>query len=230
MITGEEQGFWTELQALVDHSQIVIDRPKGSAHPRYPERIYQFDYGYLKETVGGDGEGIDCWCADDYRHLTGMLITADPLKRDVEAKLLLGCSPAQVKTILSWYESLPLPTVWMRRTDSVLEPKPSAPASNLNDLMARVRVVSQGYADRNGINRDLDWYALKLTEELGELVGALLQAEGRSRQTTSAEECQTALEDELADVLGHTLLLADQLGIDPEEALARKWFRWLKPS
>ena len=28
--------FWDYLQDLVDTSQIVIDRPKGSIHPRFP--------------------------------------------------------------------------------------------------------------------------------------------------------------------------------------------------
>ena len=29
-------GFWEALDRLVSASTIVIDRPKGSAHPRYP--------------------------------------------------------------------------------------------------------------------------------------------------------------------------------------------------
>ena len=33
--------FWDALDKLVANSEIVIDRPKGSAHPRYPELIYR---------------------------------------------------------------------------------------------------------------------------------------------------------------------------------------------
>jgi inorganic pyrophosphatase len=42
-------------------SEIVIDRPKGTVHPKYPEFAYQVDYGYLKDTSSMDGAGIDVW-------------------------------------------------------------------------------------------------------------------------------------------------------------------------
>lgn len=38
--------FWRALDSLVDNSGIVIDRPKGTAHPKYPDFIYKVDYGY----------------------------------------------------------------------------------------------------------------------------------------------------------------------------------------
>ena len=42
--------FWNALDELVANSEIVIDRPKGTAHPKYPNFIYRLDYGYLKDT------------------------------------------------------------------------------------------------------------------------------------------------------------------------------------
>ena len=53
--------FWSNLDRLVDESEIVIDRPKGSSHPKYPNFIYRLDYGYLKNTASMDGTGIDVW-------------------------------------------------------------------------------------------------------------------------------------------------------------------------
>ena len=49
--------FWTHLDSLLTSSELVIDRPKGHAHPRYPSDIYLLDYGFLKNTSGGDGDG-----------------------------------------------------------------------------------------------------------------------------------------------------------------------------
>jgi hypothetical protein len=40
--------FWSAIDRLVRESEIVIDRPKGSAHPRYSNFLYKVDYGYLK--------------------------------------------------------------------------------------------------------------------------------------------------------------------------------------
>lgn len=40
-----DEDFWQALDELIRTSEIVIDRPRGSAHPRYPEMIYPVDYG-----------------------------------------------------------------------------------------------------------------------------------------------------------------------------------------
>jgi inorganic pyrophosphatase len=53
--------FWATLEQFVTSSQIVVDRPKGSLHPRFPDIIYPLDYGFLEGTTGGDGDGIDVW-------------------------------------------------------------------------------------------------------------------------------------------------------------------------
>lgn len=98
---GEDSAeFWPALQALVDAHAVIIDRPRGTPHPRYPDAIYPFDYGYLAGVDGADGGGLDVWrAAPDSRLVTGFLCTADALKGDVEIKLLLGCSPAQMEQI-----------------------------------------------------------------------------------------------------------------------------------
>lgn len=51
--------FWEALDNLVRESEIVIDRPKGTVHPRYQDLVYKVDYGYLKNTFSMDGGGID---------------------------------------------------------------------------------------------------------------------------------------------------------------------------
>ena len=35
--------FWDAIDELVNSSEIVIDRPKGSVHPRYPDFLYKVD-------------------------------------------------------------------------------------------------------------------------------------------------------------------------------------------
>ena len=53
--------FWQALDQLLARSALVIDRPKGSSHPRFPEMVYPLDYGYLENTASMDGEGVDVW-------------------------------------------------------------------------------------------------------------------------------------------------------------------------
>ena len=52
------EDFWNALDELVNTSEIVIDRPKGSAHPRFPDFIYRVDYGYLRDTSSMDGLAV----------------------------------------------------------------------------------------------------------------------------------------------------------------------------
>ncbi len=78
----------------------------------------------------------------------------------------------------------------------------------LNDLAEKFERASRHYADANGIERDADWFVLKLQEEVGELTLAWNRVSGRGRRKgRSGEQLARDLADEAADVLGHVLLL-----------------------
>lgn len=98
--------FWQGLQQLVDAADLIIDRPRGSAHPRYPDMIYPLDYGYLRGTSSGDGDGIDVWVGSlPDRRVTAAVCTVDGLKRDTEIKILLGCTPQEAAIVLAFHNS-----------------------------------------------------------------------------------------------------------------------------
>ncbi|MFB9949567.1 pyrophosphatase [Rhizobium puerariae] len=83
--------------------------------------------------------------------------------------------------------------------------------------------ISRRYAETFSIERDGDWFALKLQEEVGELTAAWLRATSRSRRASDDDENFQNLGDEIADVIGHALLMARHNGIDIDAAIARKW-------
>jgi NTP pyrophosphatase (non-canonical NTP hydrolase) len=64
----------------------------------------------------------------------------------------------------------------------------------------------------------LDFQALGVAEEAGELVGAYRRWSGRARRTGTLAD----LEAEVADVLIVTAVFAERAGIDLNEAIARK--------
>ena len=98
---------------------------------------------------------------------------------------------------------------------------------NLAALADRLEAISVGYAEREGIARDDDWFLLKLVEELGELTQVQLGRSGRSKpRGFSREELDSKLAEECADVLGHVLLFARRHGVDLDAALDAKWLRW----
>ena len=95
---------------------------------------------------------------------------------------------------------------------------------NISDLTASVLRISDIYAAEHGIERSGDWALLKVQEELGELTAEHLRMSGRARGAADADK----LGDEAADVLGMLLIYCDRAGIDIEDAMRRKWLKWLE--
>ena len=104
--------FWQRADRLVATHRLVIDRPAGSRHPRYPEVIYPFDYGYLEGTGTVDGGGVDAWRGSlAEATVTGVIATIDTHKRDAELKLLIGCTEDEMTSALvthrtEWQDAL----------------------------------------------------------------------------------------------------------------------------
>lgn len=91
--------FWDALDELVKNSDIVIDRPKGTTHPRFPDFVYKVDYGYLKETTSMDGGGIDVWVGTDEKKIDAIICIVDLMKKDSEIKILIGCTEEEKQII-----------------------------------------------------------------------------------------------------------------------------------
>ena len=111
-----DKDFWLALDELVAQSEIIIDRPKGSAHPRYPELIYRVDYGYLKDTASMDGGGIDVWVGTGVRKIDAVMCIVDLLKRDSEIKILIGCTEEEKNIVYETHnESQYMKGIMIRR-------------------------------------------------------------------------------------------------------------------
>ena len=96
--------FWERLDDLIKSQKIIIDRPKNTPHPRWPEMIFPLDYGYLEGTTSMDGGGIDLWSGSAaHRNLTAIVVTIDIKKKDSEIKLIIGCTEEEIKTIEAFH-------------------------------------------------------------------------------------------------------------------------------
>ena len=99
-----ENGFWVALDTLVAQSKLVIDRPRGSVHPRYAQIVYPLDYGYLEHTASMEGEGVDVWRGSrPLPTIDGVICTVDLLKRDSEIKILLGCTLEEQELVVQFH-------------------------------------------------------------------------------------------------------------------------------
>jgi inorganic pyrophosphatase len=108
--------FWKRLDGLMKSQKIVIDRPKNSAHPHYPDLIFPLDYGYLDGTKAMDGGGIDVWLGSaPQRDLTAIMVTIDTKKKDSEIKLLIGCTEPEIKIIEAFHNGKYMSGILIRR-------------------------------------------------------------------------------------------------------------------
>ena len=100
----QNKQFWQAIDTLVSSGKIVIDRPKGSVHPKNSNIKYEVDYGYIENTTSMDGDGIDVWLgslAD--KQVTAIICTVDLMKKDSEIKLLIGCTEEEINTVYEFH-------------------------------------------------------------------------------------------------------------------------------
>ena len=99
--------FWNTLDKLVNNSKIIIDRPKGTSHPKYPNFVYRVNYGYLKDTTSMDGNGIDVWVGSDEKKVDAIICIVDLIKKDSEIKILIGCTEEEKSIIYETHNETP---------------------------------------------------------------------------------------------------------------------------
>ena len=100
IVDNYNEDYESALDELVANSEIVIDRPKGTAHPRFPDFVYKVDYGYLNHTTSMDGGGIDVWVGTDIeKKADAIMCIVDLMKRDSEIKILIGCTEEEKQLV-----------------------------------------------------------------------------------------------------------------------------------
>ncbi len=95
--------FWQKIDTLYYSSHMELVRKKGTSHQRYKNLVYPLDYGYLTDTLTESGHGIAVFMGTSGNEsVSTMVIAADILKKDVEIKLLVGCTPDEERAVLEF--------------------------------------------------------------------------------------------------------------------------------
>ena len=92
--------FWAIIEEMVASHKIIIDRPKGTPHPKWSNWIYEANYGYLEGTSSADGDGIDVWVGTaENQEVSGVIVIVDSRANDSEIKILIGCTEEEIANI-----------------------------------------------------------------------------------------------------------------------------------
>lgn len=100
---------------------------------------------------------------------------------------------------------------------------------NIDQITEKAKKVAEQYAQEFNIEYTEDWFVMKLQEEFGEMVQQHLIRTHRTRRTPESDNAaKEALAEEIADVFCYVLLFAKWSGISVEQAVTKKWFKYLK--
>ena len=102
--------------------------------------------------------------------------------------------------------------------------------SEMKEITRKAKLVLQQYQrEFPDVRMDRDYIPFKITEEWGECLQTYLMLTDRGRQKgKTKEEIRTMFSEEFADVFAYLLLFAEAEGIDPVEAVTKKWFSYLQ--
>jgi inorganic pyrophosphatase len=110
--------YWDYLEKIVKTHEIIIDRPKGTTHPHYPELIYPLDYGYLRDTTTVDGGGIDIFLGTKKnRKIEGIICTVDLKKNDAEVKIMYGCYKEEINSALRLLNDKSMRAIYFKKQE-----------------------------------------------------------------------------------------------------------------
>jgi inorganic pyrophosphatase len=95
--------YWDILDEFIKSNKLIIDRKKGTIHPKYANMIYPVDYGFIENTKSMDGDGIDIFIGGEKeKKINGIICIADRIKNDSEIKIIYGCNENEIKLILEF--------------------------------------------------------------------------------------------------------------------------------
>ena len=93
--------FWQKVDTLFLSSGFCQTRKKGDIHPVFKNLIYPTDYGYIRDTNSVSGEGVSVYAGSGDRNtITALVVAADILAKELDVKVLIGCTEEQVEEVL----------------------------------------------------------------------------------------------------------------------------------
>lgn len=95
---------WSRWEQLIADRGIVIERPRGHAHPLYPDMIYPCDYGHIPGTSSADGEEVDVFVGMIQTGLVGLIALTHQPSEVTEPKLMMNLSRVDANRILAFLD------------------------------------------------------------------------------------------------------------------------------
>ncbi|MDD2591408.1 MAG: Inorganic pyrophosphatase [Erysipelotrichaceae bacterium] len=94
--------FWQKIDTIFSSNKLIITKKKGEYHSIYKNLRYPVDYGNLDDTLP-ENSGISVYKGSVSASVVDcIIVAADILKKDIEVKLLCGCTADEELSILQF--------------------------------------------------------------------------------------------------------------------------------
>ncbi len=95
--------FWQKVDTLFLSGELKVTKRKGEVHPTFRNLIYPTDYGHLSDTLSSSQEGVSVYLgSQDRNQITALVVAADILTKELDVKMLVGCSAEEEVEILEF--------------------------------------------------------------------------------------------------------------------------------
>ncbi len=113
--------FWQKVDTLFLSSKLEITRRKGQVHPDFQNLIYPVNYGHLEDTSSASPEGVSAYVGSAAHSIvTALIVSADILKKDLDVKMLIGCTDEEIEEVLRFLNQTDFQkTVLIRRGSDI---------------------------------------------------------------------------------------------------------------
>lgn len=105
--------FWQKVDTLFLSGSIIQTKKKGEAHDTFKNLVYPVDYGKIADLQ----DDISVYLGSGARsQITGLVIAADILSKELDVKVLAGCTEDEVDQVLHFLNQTDFQkTVFIRR-------------------------------------------------------------------------------------------------------------------
>ncbi|MDD6560626.1 MAG: Inorganic pyrophosphatase [Lactimicrobium massiliense] len=113
--------FWQKVDTLFLSGKLALTKKKGEAHDTFRNLVYPTDYGHLGDTKSTTAEGVSVYAGSgDRSQITALVVAADILTKELDVKMLIGCTEEEVMAVLRFLNQTDFQkTVLIRRSNVI---------------------------------------------------------------------------------------------------------------
>ena len=113
--------FWQKVDSLFLSGTKTLMKKKGEHHDTYNNLVYPVDYSRIVDMKSPSAHGVAVYMGSGNRNsVTGLIVAADILEKELDVKLLAGCTDEEIEDVLRYLNQTEFQKTIVIRRNSVV--------------------------------------------------------------------------------------------------------------